>query len=167
MHDLTSLPTIGKWTYLFIFLFIFLFACMLFHWFFGCCLIIYAIVRSSWSNYIIMAIRHCYFITNLTCDELIMNIVWSLFIQVSSYILHTNTMRWKYVWYVDKCADGWSMNLWMNKCYTYFASSNKFMSQTCFQCTILMCDMYKLWMNKFCMNSITKSWDVKFVTKSW
>ncbi len=33
----------------------------------------------------------------------------------------------------------------------------------CFQCMILMCEMYKLWMNEFYIISITKSWDVKFM----
>jgi hypothetical protein len=33
----------------------------------------------------------------------------------------------------------------------------------CFQCTILMCEMYNLWMNEFCMIFITKLWDVKFM----
>jgi hypothetical protein len=33
----------------------------------------------------------------------------------------------------------------------------------CFQCMILMREMYKLWMNEFFTISITKSWDVKFV----
>jgi hypothetical protein len=33
----------------------------------------------------------------------------------------------------------------------------------CFQGMISMHDMYDLWMNKFCMIFITKSWDAKFV----
>jgi len=33
----------------------------------------------------------------------------------------------------------------------------------CFQCMILVCETYKLWMNKFCTISIIKSWNVKFV----
>jgi hypothetical protein len=40
----------------------------------------------------------------------------------------------------------------------------------CFQCTIPMWKMDELWMNEFCMISITKLWDVKFVinhTKFW
>jgi len=44
-----------------------------------------------------------------------------------------------------------------------FASSNKFVSQIYFQCTILMCEMYKLWMKFFCTICIIKSWDVEFV----
>jgi hypothetical protein len=32
-----------------------------------------------------------------------------------------------------------------------------------FQCTILMCEMYKLWMNKFYTICIIKLWDAKFV----
>jgi hypothetical protein len=33
----------------------------------------------------------------------------------------------------------------------------------CFQSTILVCEMYKLWMNEFRMISIIKLWDAKFV----
>jgi hypothetical protein len=33
----------------------------------------------------------------------------------------------------------------------------------CFPCMLLVCEMYELWMNKFCIISITKSWDAKFV----
>jgi hypothetical protein len=33
----------------------------------------------------------------------------------------------------------------------------------CFQWMILACETYKLWMNKFCMISIIKSWNAKFV----
>jgi hypothetical protein len=47
---------------------------------------------------------------------------------------------------------------WMN-----FTSCCKSMCQMCFQCMILVCEMFKLWMNKFCMISIIKSWDAKFV----
>ncbi len=67
-------------------------------------------------------------------------------------------MCWKHVWHIDKCVDEW----WMNECHMNFTSSNKFMSQMCFQCTILVCEMYELWFNEFCTISITKSWDVKF-----
>jgi hypothetical protein len=56
---------------------------------------------------------------NLTCDELIMKFVRHLFI-VGSYILHMNIMCRKHVWHIDKCVDGWSMNLWMNECCTKF-----------------------------------------------
>jgi len=31
----------------------------------------------------------------------------------------------------------------------------------CFQCMILVCETYELWMNEFDMISITRSWDVK------
>jgi hypothetical protein len=66
-------------------------------------------------------------------------------------------------------------NLWQSKllwflCDTYewmnvmnFTSSYESMFQTCFQCIISMCKMYKLWMNNFCTISITKSWDAEFV----
>jgi hypothetical protein len=33
----------------------------------------------------------------------------------------------------------------------------------CLQCTILMCEMYELWMNEFYMIFIIKLWDAKFV----
>jgi hypothetical protein len=46
------------------------------------------------------------------------------------------------------------MNEWMNECHMY---------QMCFQCTILMCETYELWMNDYCTISIIKSWDAKFV----
>jgi hypothetical protein len=39
-------------------------------------------------------------------------------------------------------------DLWMNECHIDFASSNKFMFQMCFQCMILMREMYKLRMNE-------------------
>jgi len=42
-------------------------------------------------------------------------------------------------------------------------NSYKFMCQMCFQCMILMHEMYELQMNEFCMISIIKLWDVKFV----
>jgi hypothetical protein len=64
---------------------------------------------------------------------------------------------------MDKCVNEWNMNLWMNECHTNFISPYKFVFQMCFQCTILVCKMYKLWMNEFCMIFITKSWNVKFV----
>ncbi len=50
---------------------------------------------------------------------------------------------------------------WMNA--MSFTSSFNFVCQIYFQCTILMCEMYELWTNKFCMISISKSWNVKFV----
>ncbi len=37
----------------------------------------------------------------------------------------------------------------------------------CFQCMILVCETHELWMNKFCMVSITKSWFAKFVTHEY
>jgi hypothetical protein len=45
-----------------------------------------------------------------------------------------------------------------------FTSSNKYVFQICFQCTIFVCEMYELLMNKFCMISIIKLWNAKFVT---
>jgi len=50
---------------------------------------------------------------------------------------------------------------WTN--VTKFTSSNKSVFQICFQCTIFVCEMYELLMDKFCMISIIKLWDVKFV----
>jgi hypothetical protein len=72
-------------------------------------------------------------------------------------------MHWKHVWHTNKCVDKWSTNLWRNKFHTNFTSSNKFMCQMCFQCTISMRDTYKLWMSKCYMVSICKLWNVKFV----
>jgi len=69
-------------------------------------------------------------------------------------------MLWNHI---DKCVDNWNINLWMNEYHMNFASSYKFMCQMCFQCTISMCEMYELWMNKICMISIIKLWNVKFV----
>jgi hypothetical protein len=68
---------------------------------------------------------------------------------------------------MDKCVDGWSMNLWMNKCHRNFASSNKSMWKICFKSMILVHKTYKLWMNEFCMTFITKSWDAKFLMPSY
>ncbi len=82
---------------------------------------------------------------------------------IGLYILHTNIMCWKHVWHMKNCVDDWNINLWMNECHTNFASSYKSMCQMCFQCMILVCETYKLWMKFFCTISITKSWDVKFV----
>jgi hypothetical protein len=105
------------------------------------------------------------YITNLACDELIMKIseVRSF---TGSYILHTNVMCWEHIWHTNKCVDGWNTNLWINKCDIKFSSSYKSMCQMCFQSTILVCEMYKLRMNKFCTISIIKLWDVKFVMQS-
>jgi hypothetical protein len=50
---------------------------------------------------------------------------------------------------------------WMN--VTNFTSSYEFVCQMCFQCMILVRETYELWMNKFCMIFIIKSWVVKFV----
>jgi len=37
------------------------------------------------------------------------------------------------------------------------------MFQICFECTILLCGMYELWMNEFCTISLIKLWDANFV----
>jgi hypothetical protein len=54
--------------------------------------------------------RGCCFITNLTCNKLIMKFIWSLSF-IGSYILHTNIMCSKHVWHTNKCVNGWSLNL--------------------------------------------------------
>jgi hypothetical protein len=82
---------------------------------------------------------------------------------IGSYILHMNIMCWKHVWHTDKCVYKWNINLWMNECHMNFVSFNEFVYQMCFQCTILICKIYELWINEFCTISISKSWDVKFV----
>jgi hypothetical protein len=64
---------------------------------------------------------------------------------------------------MDKSVDGWNTNLWMKKCHMNFTPCYKSMCQICFQCMILVCEIYELWMNEFCMISITKSWNAKFV----
>ncbi len=51
---------------------------------------------------------------------------------------------------------GWTNVTWN------FASFYKTMCSMCFQCMIFMCEMYKLWMNKFCAILIIKLWNVKF-----
>jgi hypothetical protein len=63
----------------------------------------------------------------------------------------------------NKCVDEWSTNLWMNECHTNFVSSNKYVCQMCFQCTISMHKTYKLWISEFCMIIIIKSWNRKFM----
>jgi hypothetical protein len=49
---------------------------------------------------------------------------------------------------------------------TKFATSYNFVCQLCLQCMISVCETYELWMNEFCMISITKYWNVKFVMKN-
>jgi len=56
---------------------------------------------------------------------------------------------------MNKCVNERNMNLWMNECHMNFISPYKFVFQMCFQCIILVCKTYKLWMNEFCMISIT------------
>jgi len=55
------------------------------------------------------------------------------------------------------------MNERMNECHIDFTSSNKYVFKICFQCTILMREMYKLWLKKVYTISITKSWDDEFM----
>jgi len=54
------------------------------------------------------------------------------------------------------------VNEWMSHKFHIFY---KFVCQMCSQCMISVREKYKLWMNEFCMISITKLWDVKFVMK--
>jgi len=54
-----------------------------------------------------------------------------------------------------KPIDEWILHILIN--------SYKFVCQMCFQCTIIVHEMYELQMNKICMISIIKIWDVKFV----
>jgi hypothetical protein len=68
-------------------------------------------------------------------------------------------MSWKHVWHTNKCVDEWNMN----ERHMNFASSYKYVCQICFQCMILVCETYELWMNKFCTIFIIKLWDTKFV----
>jgi hypothetical protein len=105
-----------------------------------------------------------HYITNLTCDELIIKLS-KVHPFIDLYILHMIIMHWKHVWHMYKCIDKWGMNLWMNKCHTNFTSSYKFMCQMSFQCMISMHETYELWMNKFCMISITNLWDLSLWCK--
>jgi hypothetical protein len=58
---------------------------------------------------------------------------------------------------MNKCVNERNMNLWMNECHMNFISPYKFVFQMCFQCIILVCKTYELWMNEFCMISITNN----------
>jgi hypothetical protein len=69
----------------------------------------------------------------------------------------------KHIQHTNQCVYEWNTNLWMNECHMNFTSSCEFVYQVCLQCTILICKMYELWINKICTISISKSWDVKFV----
>jgi hypothetical protein len=99
----------------------------------------------------------------LTYDKLIMKIVWRSFIHrfinfTHEYhrLKHVNTLI--YVLMNGIQTYKWTKVTWI------FAFSYKSMLQMCFQCMILVCKMYKLWMNKFSTISIIKLWDAKFVT---
>jgi hypothetical protein len=59
---------------------------------------------------------------------------------------------------MNKYVNAWSMNLWMNECHMNFISPYKFVFQMCFQCIILVCKMYKLWMISITSNEITNLW---------
>jgi hypothetical protein len=64
---------------------------------------------------------------------------------------------------MDKCDDKWNTNISMNECHTNFPSFYTFVCQICFQCTIYVCDTYKLWINEFHTICIIKLWGVKFL----
>jgi hypothetical protein len=83
-----------------------------------------------------------YYITNLTCDKLIMKIVWSLFIQRLVQFKHEHHAL-KHIWQADKCVDESSTNLWKNECHMNF-TSYKYVCQMCFQCMMSVCETYKL-----------------------
>ncbi len=101
-------------------------------------------------------------ITNLTCDKLIMKMVRILFIHRFVHLTHKyHALKTRLT--TNKCVDEWSTNLWMNECHTNFVSSNKYVCQMCFQCTISMHKTYKLWISEFCMIIIIKSWNRKFM----
>jgi hypothetical protein len=51
----------------------------------------------------------------------------------------------------------------MNECHTNFASLYKYVFQMCLQCTISVYKTHELWMNTFCMISIIKFWEAKFI----
>jgi hypothetical protein len=53
-----------------------------------------------------------------------------------------------YILHMDKCVGKWSMNLWMNKYHTNFASFYKSMYQIDIMHWKHMCETYELWMNK-------------------
>jgi len=44
-----------------------------------------------------------------------------------------------------------------------FASLYKYVFQMCLQCTISVYKTHELWMNTFCMISIIKFWEAKFI----
>jgi hypothetical protein len=101
---------------------------------------------------------HMHDITNLACNELMMKIMQSCSF-IGSYILLC----------VENTFNTWT-NVLTNEIRTYKWTNVTQISHPfnnlcfkCFQGILLMCEMYKYWMNKFCMISITKLWDAKFV----
>jgi hypothetical protein len=80
---------------------------------------------------------------------------------IGSYILHMNIMCWNmFDTQINVFTNEMQTYEWMNECHMNFASSYEFVYQMHFQCTILMCKIYELWINEFCTISISKSWDV-------
>jgi hypothetical protein len=71
------------------------------------------------------------YITNLSCNKLIMKIVWSSFIHRFTYFTQTSCVENMFITQINvlinECADHWNMNLWMNKCHTNFTSFYKSM----------------------------------------
>jgi len=97
-------------------------------------------------------------ITILQCNKLTKEIM-----RDHPFVGCTFYTHWKHIWHMDKCVNKWNMKLLMNKYHTKFVVSYKSMCQMCFQSTILVCEMYKLWMNESRTISIIKLWDAKFV----
>jgi hypothetical protein len=71
-------------------------------------------------------------------------------------------MCWKHVWHMDKCVNGCSTNLWLNKCHTNFTSSYKFVWNM-FSMHDISTWNIQIMNDKFCMISIIKLWDAKFL----
>jgi hypothetical protein len=97
-----------------------------------------------------------WWINNENRKKIIHTYIHTFYMQISCI---ENTFIYSHM---NKCVNRWNMNLWMNEYHMSFTFSFKFVCQIYFQCMILICEMYELWMNKFCMISISKSWDVKF-----
>jgi hypothetical protein len=102
-----------------------------------------------------------YYFTNLTCGELIMKIMWSLFIHKFTHFTYEYHVLKTCLTHINVLDEVWTYE-WINECHMSFASSYKFVCQICFQCKILMCEMCESWLKVFCIISVIKLWDVKF-----
>jgi len=96
------------------------------------------------------------FITNLTCDILIMKIVQSSYILHKHHALKTHFIR------INVLTNDVRTYDWTNVIGISHLPINSCVN-ICFRCMILACEMYESWMSKFCTIYITMSWDVKFV----